>query len=444
VLGYVTHIGPQRKGPPEGLAGPWELANPLNSGLAWLMASGGTGQPQETGGTSDPSGHDPVQEALRRSEERYRAFIAYASEGIWRFELDEPIPTELPVAEQVDRAFQSAYLAECNDAMARMYGFEKAEEIVNRRLTEFLDREKNYDYICAFIRTGYRLTDAESVETDRHGKTVAFLNNLVGTVEGGRLVRVWGTQRDITDRKVMEQKLEQLVVERTAKLQEMIGELESFSYSITHDLRAPLRALQGFAQILREQAHDRLREDELGYLERMITAALRMDALIRDVLEYGRIMKAELALRPVNVEALINDIVRSYPQFQPPGGDIEIAQPLLPVLGNEAAMTQIISNLLSNAVKFVAPGVSPKVRIRTESRGDRVRLSFEDNGVGIPENLQTRIFELFQRAHGAEYEGTGLGLAIVRKAAERMHGTVAVESEPGKGSRFWVELQAAK
>ena len=385
-----------------------------------------------------------MEEALRRSEERHRAFIAYASEGIWRYEFDEIIPINLPAEEQAARAYRSAYLAECNDAMARMYGFEKAEDILNHRLTEFLDREAYYEAVYLFIGAGYRLTDVETEETNRHGNKATFLNNLVGIVEEGILVRVWGTQRDITDRKVMELKLEHLVAERTEKLQRMVSELEGFSYSITHDLRAPLRAVQGFAQILHGQARDRLTEDERGHLDRIIGSAHRMDTLIRDVLDYGRIVNADIVLRPVNLDVQINDIVGSYPPFDSPGADIEIVHPLLPVLGNDAAITQIVSNLLGNAVKFVAPGKRPEVRIRTESRGDSVRLWFEDNGVGISETSRGRIFELFQRGHGAEYEGTGLGLAIVRKAAERIQGAVGLESELGHGSRFWVDLKAVK
>jgi PAS domain S-box-containing protein len=385
-----------------------------------------------------------VEEVLRRSEERHRAFIAYASEGIWRYEFDETIPTSLPLEEQAARAYRSAYLAECNDAMARMYGYEKAENILNHRLTEFLDRKAYDESVYVFIRAGYRLTDVETVETDRHGNKVTFLNNLVGIVEEGNFVRVWGTQRDITDRKLMELKLEQIVAERTEKLQKMIDELEGFSYSITHDLRAPLRAVQGFAQILQWQARDRLTEDERGHLDRIISSALRMDTLIRDVLEYGRTVKTDLVLKPVNLDVQINDIVGSYPPFDSQVARIEIVHPLLPVLGNEAAVTQIVSNLLGNAVKFVAPGKRPEVLIRTENRGDHVRIWFEDNGVGIPQASRGRIFELFQRGHGAEYEGTGLGLAIVRKAAERIQGTVGLESEPGHGSRFWVELKAVK
>ena len=160
----------------------------------------------------EPTRLDPaedIQRALRESEERYRAFIANSTEGIWRFELEEPVPTDLPEDEQIELCYQRGYLAECNDAMARMYGFLKAEEIAGARLGNLLVREDpaNVEYLRAFIRTGYRLTDAESVEVDREGHRRHFLNNLVGVVVDGRLLRAWGTQRDATAMKVAEEEL---------------------------------------------------------------------------------------------------------------------------------------------------------------------------------------------------------------------------------------------
>ena len=146
-------------------------------------------------------GEAPAHQLLRESDERYRAFLANSTEAIWRFEVDEPIRTDLPVEEQVDLMFRHAYLAECNVAMARMYGFEDPEEIVGARLSDLMpeDEEQNRAYLRAFVEDGYRLTDAASVEVDRHGATHHFLNNLTGIVEGGRLVRAWGTQRDVTE-----------------------------------------------------------------------------------------------------------------------------------------------------------------------------------------------------------------------------------------------------
>ena len=147
-----------------------------------------------------PHTPEEIERALRQSEERYRAFIANSSEGIWRFELEEPVPASLPEDEQIELCYRHGYLAECNDAMARMYGFERAEEIVGARLGDLLVRDdpENVEYLRAFIRSGYRLTDAESVEVDREGRRRHFLNNLVGALEGGRMLRAWGTQRDAT------------------------------------------------------------------------------------------------------------------------------------------------------------------------------------------------------------------------------------------------------
>src|SRR5205085_5690903 len=124
--------------------------------------------------------------------------------------------------------------------------------------------------------------------------------------------------------------------------------------------------------------------------------------------------------------------------------DIHIETPLPSVLANEAALTQVVSNLLGNAVKFVAPGTRPRIRVRADGENGFVRLWFEDNGIGIPKDAQPRLFQMFQRLNRADtYEGTGIGLAIVRKAVERMGGTLGVESEPDKGSRFWVKLRRA-
>ncbi|HVF67858.1 MAG TPA: PAS domain S-box protein, partial [Pyrinomonadaceae bacterium] len=147
-----------------------------------------------------------AEAALRAGEERYRAFIANSSEGIWRFELNDPVPTDIDADEQIELFYRHGHLAECNDAMARMYGYERAEEIVGARLGDLLVRTdpSNVEYLRAFVASGYRLTDVESVERDREGKLKLFSNNLVGVIEAGRLVRGWGTQRDVTGSRLAE------------------------------------------------------------------------------------------------------------------------------------------------------------------------------------------------------------------------------------------------
>ena len=143
------------------------------------------------------------EKELRQGEERYQTFIEQSTEGIWRFELQDPVAVDLSEDAQIERFYRHAYLAECNYAMARMYGFSRPEEIVGARLGDLLPRSvpENVEYLRAFIRSGYRLTDAESQEVNRHGDTNYFSNNLTGIIEEGSLVRAWGTQRDITERK---------------------------------------------------------------------------------------------------------------------------------------------------------------------------------------------------------------------------------------------------
>jgi PAS domain S-box-containing protein len=141
-----------------------------------------------------------AESALKQSEERYRAFIEQTAEGVWRFELEQPIPVTLPEEEQIERMYASAYLAECNDAVAHMYGFERASDLIGTRLPDMIPSSdpQNVEYLRAFIRSGYRLTDAESHEYDREGHERYFLNNLIGIVVDGHICRAWGSQRDIT------------------------------------------------------------------------------------------------------------------------------------------------------------------------------------------------------------------------------------------------------
>jgi signal transduction histidine kinase len=235
-------------------------------------------------------------------------------------------------------------------------------------------------------------------------------------------------------------KLEQLVQDRTARLQEMVEELEHFSHSITHDMRAPLRSMQGFGEMLEQECGACLEGQRKDYLNRIISAAGRMDRLITDALNFSKTVRQDLSLVPIDPARLLRGIIESYPEFQPPNAEIQI-EPLPKVLGNEAALTQCFSNLLSNAVKFVREDQRKQVRISAEQNDGTVRLCFEDNGIGIPKQFHQRVFGMFQRA-SKNYEGTGIGLALVRKVTERMGGKVGFESEPGKGSRFLIELRS--
>ena len=169
----------------------------------------------------------------------------------------------------------------------------------------------------------------------------------------------------------------------------------------------------------------------------------RLDTLIRDALSFSRAVLQELPLQPVNLAILVRGIIETYPNLQPELADIDIEGNLPVVMGNESLLTQCFANLLGNAVNFVAAGVKPRVRIRSQQNGTVARVVIEDNGIGIAQHAQGRLFGMFQKLD-SKYEGTGIGLAIVRKVAERMGGKVGVESESGQGSRFWVDLKIAQ
>ena len=236
------------------------------------------------------------------------------------------------------------------------------------------------------------------------------------------------------------------VDERTARaLQKSVSEnCEAFSYSLTHDLRAPLRAIQSYLQIFLEDEGGKVAPEAVQLIENAIAGAQRLDGMVLDLLAFTRLSHEAMPVQPVDIEKLVAVICQDRPDCRPPKAELIIQSPLPQVMGNKVSLVQCLTNLLDNAVKFMASGVKPKVRIYAEDEGAMVRLVVEDNGIGIKTTEQDALFRMFHRLHGKEYPGTGIGLAIVRKAAERMGGSAGFDSQPGRGSRFWVQLVKAK
>jgi signal transduction histidine kinase len=245
--------------------------------------------------------------------------------------------------------------------------------------------------------------------------------------------------------KDLNRELERRIEERTAALQESHSDLESFCYSISHDLRAPLRSMQGFAQALVEDHAENLNDEGRDFARRIVAAAQHMDKLLRDVLAFSRLSRQALPPEPVDLDAVIREVCSHHEaDVRGRSGQIHVTPCGFRILANRSVVELMLSNLVDNALKFVEKGRAPEVKLHVSQANSHTRIWVRDNGIGISPEHHQRIFRIFERLHGVEsFPGTGIGLALVQKAAERMNGSVGVESTPGQGSAFWVELPTA-
>ena len=337
-----------------------------------------------------------------------------------------------------------------NRGAEQIFGY-FASEVIGKPVTILipegrLDEEPR---ILARIRRGEKIDHYETVRRRKDG-TLINISLTVSPISDAT-VKVIGASkiaRNITDRKKAEEalqraheELEERVKARTASLNEALRQMQEFSYTVSHDLRAPIRAMRGYACAVLEDYGERLDDPGREYLNKIVRGSDRMEQLIRDVLVYSRIAQAKIDLQPLALDDLVKDVIDQQPNFAASKTEIILKTPLAAVLGHESLLAQAVSNLLNNARKFVAPGKRPRIEIWTETRSNKVRLWIKDNGIGIMPEFQSRLFGLFERFHEeGDYEGTGIGLAIVRKSVERMGGTVGVESDGTDGSSFWVEL----
>jgi len=265
----------------------------------------------------------------------------------------------------------------------------------------------------------------------------------------GNPSRLLGTIADITELKRTEDalrklnaELEQRVAERTRELEERNQELETFTYSVSHDLKAPLRGLDGYSRLLLEDHADRLDEEGRTFLQMIRRAAQNMSQLIDDLLAYSRLERRATKRGRVDIPALIEDVLTERHE-EIVSRPVAVRVEALPatVTADQEGLEQAVRNLLDNALKFTRGEPQPVIAIGGGESATAVTLWMRDNGVGFEMRFHARIFEIFQRLHREEdYPGTGIGLAIVRKALERMGGRTWAESTPGQGATFWLEI----
>jgi PAS domain S-box-containing protein len=313
------------------------------------------------------------------------------------------------------------------------------------------DRERAREAAKRAVETATDYEIEYRVRHPVHGERWVLAKGRPQLDGANKVAGMLGVVQDITDRKRVElelresqaklashaQVLEQHVAERTARLRETIGELEAFSYTVSHDMRTPLRSMHGYADRLLKVYRSQLNEEAIHHLERISKNAERLELLVRDVLAYSKVAKSDIQLAPVELGRFLAMLLPAIPETQRSGVKVNVHEPLPVVLAHEAYLSQIFTNLIGNAVKFSAAGRPALIDIRAETRDGQAVISVCDNGIGIaPENFE-RIFEIFGRVYpDKQYDGTGIGLAIVKKAVQRMQGQISVQSTLGEGSCF--------
>jgi len=290
-----------------------------------------------------------------------------------------------------------------------------------------------------------RHKDGRDVHLERHLTAVETADGVIAV----------GTLKDLTERDERDEReeefrrkleeLEERLARRTVEFDADIDELEAVSYAVFHDLQAPLRAMQVYAQVLLDEEGDSLNRSVREFMKQIVDAVTRMESLAQRVLDYRHVLRTELEMHPVNVQESFNDVLGYLEAVvQAANARVSITGSDVVALADRATMFEVLANLSTNAIKFARPGQPPHITLGAERAGEYVRVSVEDEGIGISAKDRERIFRMFERVYWpGQPPGSGIGLAIVKRGVERMNGRVGVESRRGKGSRFWVELPAA-
>ena len=315
----------------------------------------------------------------------------------------------------------------------------------------FVGEQDTYDRVEPLLQGDADHLYVESWQRRKDGEARLLAWTCRNLRAGGEMAGALSSARDITEIRRVEEdvrrlnaELEARVNQRTAELRAANKELEVFAYSISHDLKAPLRAMTGFSEIIAERYHDSLEEEARRYFEHIHRAGTKMTTMVDDLLHYSRLGRAAVESRDVELSEVFSSVVNACAdELEELNGTIDVPDDLPVAQGASSLLLRVFDNLVCNAIRYRKPDVPPVVQVGWCLQDGRLSVSVADNGIGISEEHHDKIFDLFQRLHGDDaYSGSGIGLAMVQKAVTILGGSVGVESEVGQGSTFTVHLPA--
>ncbi|WP_320043171.1 PocR ligand-binding domain-containing protein [uncultured Desulfobacter sp.] len=379
----------------------------------------------------DISDRKRVEQALVESEKKFR--LAFKTS---------------PDAMGISRISDGRFL-DINDGFARILNYSREEvlsqDFSTRKMWKDLDDRKG---LKDELDTKGYVENFETQMVDKNGKEIDWLLSLTLFNLNEEEV-VLSVAKDITKRKKIENELkdyrehlEELVQQRTEALEAKNKEMETFTYSVSHDLKAPLRGIDGYSRLLQEEYIDKLDEEGRFFLNNVRQSAAQMNQLIEDLLAYSRMERREIQSAEIDLRSLIDGLIvdRKF-DFETKQIDVSVNLPFQNIQSDIATMRQVLTNFLDNAVKFSREKPPKTIEIGGEDDENYWTLWVKDNGIGFDQQYTDRIFEIFQRLHRAEdYPGTGIGLAIVKKAVERVGGWCWAESSLGEGAKFFIKI----
>jgi len=388
---------------------------------------------------------------ITESQERYRAFINQISEGVYRLDLPHPMDTSQPPETQLDHLYQNLYIGECNPRLASMYHFASEEELIGRKLKDIREGELSKDLhrlIRSFVESNYSAKDIETQASGPTGKTKYFNNNITGIIKDGKLIRVWGTQQDITAMKDNQHEL----IRQKEKAEESNRIKNAFLANISHEIRTPLNSIMGFSELLDNPNISQ--EDQRTYIGHVKESGNQLLRIVSDILDVSFIQTGQLSLN--QDEFALNELMENIRlqlekwvdqknqtlQIRKAYG-LENGQDQ--IVADQNRLYQVLSNLGNNAIKFTSEGY---IEIGYEMQENRILQFFvKDTGIGISRDKRSMIFEHFRQGEeyiNRNYGGIGLGLSIVKGIVETMGGEVYLESESGAGSVFRFNIPYTK